>query len=81
MPAILCAGQVIKHCFFPAAQELLYHGCAMMRKVSFCFLFCLALVSTIAASPLDPAKLVELDATPAQDPADELASRRATRAS
>jgi len=34
-----------------------------MRKVSFCFLFCLALVSTIAASPLDPAKLVELDAT------------------
>jgi uncharacterized protein YbbC (DUF1343 family)/CubicO group peptidase (beta-lactamase class C family) len=32
-----------------------------MRKMSLCFLFWLALVSTIAASPLDPAKLGQID--------------------
>jgi uncharacterized protein YbbC (DUF1343 family)/CubicO group peptidase (beta-lactamase class C family) len=33
----------------------------MMRTLSLCFLFWLALVSTIAASPLNPAKLGEID--------------------
>jgi uncharacterized protein YbbC (DUF1343 family)/CubicO group peptidase (beta-lactamase class C family) len=35
----------------------------MMRKTALCFLFGLALVSTLAANPLDPAKLAEIDAS------------------
>jgi CubicO group peptidase (beta-lactamase class C family) len=44
-------------------------GCGSVRVTEpwhggeyfFCFLFCLALVSTTAASPLDPAKLGQID--------------------
>ncbi len=34
----------------------------MTRKISLCFVFCLALLSASAASPLDPAKLSQIDA-------------------